>query len=118
MEVWIEIVFDAITDAGGWVTSLVEVWIEIQIIHNAPEGLHVVTSLVEVWIEIRRCLGSQCGFGSLPLWKCGLKSVTTGEMYRDICVTSLVEVWIEILQLHLPISVDLQSLPLWKCGLK
>ena len=35
-------------------------------------------------------------FPSLPLWKCGLKSIGTTALGLDAGVTSLVEVWIEI----------------------
>ena len=38
-------------EKGEQVTSLVEVWIEIEIAKKEGEGT-VVTSLVEVWIEI------------------------------------------------------------------
>ena len=55
------------------VTSLAEVWIEIDEIEYSGEG-EVVTSLAEVWIEMS------------PAWSIKNKSE----------VTSLAEVWIEI----------------------
>ena len=77
------------------VTSLVEVWIEIMTMIRYST-LWMVTSLVEVWIEIMVAHSALlCSSPSLPLWKCGLKSL-----------------WFPTLQMAG------QSLPLWKCGLK
>ena len=88
-----------------YVTSLVEVWIEIwDRAHHLK--IILVTSLVEVWIEIAIFWNAkETRNKSLPLWKCGLKS---GEysISAEGDVTSLVEVWIEIVpesgDLHLP----------------
>ena len=55
------------------VTSLAEVWIEIE--DEALEELErIVTSLAEVWIEIPDYAEEQGNSSSLPLRKCGLKS--------------------------------------------
>ena len=77
------------------VTSLVEVWIEIPSI-TVRTPLHFVTSLVEVWIEIHSTYTVAKTHLSLPLWKCGLKSVSNDTIIELKKVTSLVEVWIEI----------------------
>ena len=46
------------------------------------------------FIKIDRCF---CGIlQSLPLRKCGLKSVNNGTVHELVLVTSLAEVWIEI----------------------
>ena len=76
------------------VTSLAEVWIEIQTPYFFT-SFHFVTSLAEVWIEI-------------------LNSISGNTLQR---VTSLAEVWIEIAVAVL-LSSALKSLPLRKCGLK
>ena len=78
-----------------WVTSLVEVWIEIPMpcIKVCESS---VTSLVEVWIEIltyNRIVGP--GFGHFP---CGSVDWNNDNTIQYV-------------------SLDL-SLPLWKCGLK
>ena len=120
------------------VTSLVEVWIEM--LHFWSEALwmarhfpcgsvdwniwtikcllnRIVTSLVEVWIEIWVWLHNNMPGSSLPLWKCGLKSLTT--LNRTGCRSSL-PLWKCGLKsqhiLFLPYCFV--SLPLWKCGLK
>ena len=84
-----------IVDIAGFVTSLAEVWIEIDIVY-LRKIFKAVTSLAEVWIEINE------------------------RIYQNITdmVTSLAEVWIEIdggIEVH---TVDVPSLPLRKCGLK
>ena len=55
------------------VTSLAEVWIEIQELKNTG-AVGAVTSLAEVWIEIAVSITSSSNSVSLPLRKCGLKS--------------------------------------------
>ena len=109
---------DAASLIGNAVTSLVEVWIEIEL-GRYPLARIIVTSLVEVWIEIsdsnqRRIFNSslplwKCGlkfkplvatklqYPSLPLWKCGLKYINRRYLYLLYPVTSLVEVWIEMM---------------------
>ena len=59
-----------------------------------------VTSLAEVWIEIEN--GNQYAQYqlSLPLRKCGLKFFTIKRISRQFKVTSLAEVWIEISRFH------------------
>ena len=98
------------------VTSLAEVWIEID---NFPcKSLpSTVTSLAEVWIEIDEIEYSGEGEVSLPLRKCGLKYLIKQQFHFAGLVTSLAEVWIEIALQRL-LQKPLQSLPLRKCGLK
>ena len=111
-------------------------WSSIQILNSVIS----VTSLAEVWIEIDitifRVFSSspslplrKCGLklssssmeyassSSLPLRKCGLKFFKYLQASLFSVVTSLAEVWIEILQSG-RFSYCLQSLPLRKCGLK
>ena len=76
-----------------------------------------VTSLVEVWIEMEMNKEQLAEYASLPLWKCGLKSLLPKRLPDLTTVTSLVEVWIEINCLFWK-SDRSPSLPLWKCGLK
>ena len=73
-EVWIEMSGVSPLQKPAVVTSLAEVWIEIWIILISMH-LKFVTSLAEVWIEI--LFYSYLGYRvvSLPLRKCGLKSV-------------------------------------------
>ena len=56
------------------VTSLAEVWIEIFLMRSEKLA-HSVTSLAEVWIEIELQNTMLNAEKSLPLRKCGLKSV-------------------------------------------
>ena len=56
------------------VTSLAEVWIEIFLM-GSEKLAHSVTSLAEVWIEIELQNTMLNAEKSLPLRKCGLKSV-------------------------------------------
>ena len=58
--------------------------------------LESVTSLVEVWIEMEVRIRPRRIPRSLPLWKCGLKSDPLFVDPEPDVVTSLVEVWIEI----------------------
>ena len=59
--------------------------------------LTLVTSLAEVWIEIGTvCRVEEDDRVSLPLRKCGLKSVEHQKQFFEMLVTSLAEVWIEI----------------------
>ena len=78
------------------VTSLAEVWIEIGA-DDAKSAAKSVTSLAEVWIEISNPPFELAIVQSLPLRKCGLKSVNNGTVHELVLVTSLAEVWIEIL---------------------
>ena len=55
-----------------------------------------VTSLAEVWIEIQPLRNSNHVIESLPLRKCGLKFPSLMDSLGEIGVTSLAEVWIEI----------------------
>ena len=73
-EVWIEIERDCQTIRRTLVTSLAEVWIEIVCIQR-NNCTNTVTSLAEVWIEI----------------------LTRHPVDSSSSVTSLAEVWIEIL---------------------
>ena len=57
---------------GALVTSLAEVWIEINIVWKMNAEAWV-TSLAEVWIEIMDRHREQKYLLSLPLRKCGLK---------------------------------------------
>ena len=67
------------------------------------------------FIKIDRCF---CGIlQSLPLRKCGLKSICPFIHTAQPIVTSLAEVWIEIPTAP-PSSSGSWSLPLRKCGLK
>ena len=93
-EVWIEIEDEALEELERIVTSLAEVWIEIALVITSSIFL-TVTSLAEVWIEIVKAGPISFGSASLPLRKCGLKSSSgIPELYSR--VTSLAEVWIEI----------------------
>ena len=74
MEVRIEIYHYDTADVASVVTSLVEVRIEIEVRYDAYTEL----------------------LGSLPLWKCGLKSAVIITNDGTLEVTSLVEVRIEI----------------------
>ena len=56
----------------------------------------IVTSLAEVWIEIEYSRAIPSNQASLPSRKCGLKSCIKAVMVVDVVVTSLAEVWIEI----------------------
>ena len=69
---WIEIVTSPCASLSVPVTSLAEVWIEIE---AEAEQLRkkVVTSLAEVWIEIVTPSWVRLSIPSLPLRKCGLK---------------------------------------------
>ena len=74
-EVWIEIRCATTSSAAVFVTSLAEVWIEMMTALLKRQGGEV-TSLAEVWIEI--CVPPHYDLAihtSLPLRKCGLKSV-------------------------------------------
>ena len=120
------------------VTSLVEVWIEITLYPNAP-ATGAVTSLVEVWIEILTTLIAANSVMSLPLWKCGLKSLISSHKFPVELSLPLWKCGLKLIVFfgnqtdlrHFPCgSVDwnistgdtyiccIQSLPLWKCGLK
>ena len=98
------------------VTSLAEVWIEIL---SPPNFAHTFSSL-----PLRKCglkslkyFPSPNGRGSLPLRKCGLKCWSSVGQSAGHLVTSLAEVWIEITISRLMFSA-FSSLPLRKCGLK
>ena len=79
-EVWIEIEVDLTAIAIPSVTSLAEVWIEISA-YNHNSTPFIVTSLAEVWIEIATSLIFSVCSSSLPLRKCGLKSVPVLEVH-------------------------------------
>ena len=57
------------------VTPLVGVWIEIAVFASIA-ACNTVTPLVGVWIEIGIQYAIQQNLPSLPLWECGLKSVS------------------------------------------
>ena len=80
---------------GLGVTSLAEVWIEMQELKNTG-AVGAVTSLAEVWIEITTYMDLNIDQESLPLRKCGLKlhNEQTQHNFQPL------------------------SLPLRKCGLK
>ena len=143
------------------VTSLAEVWIEIQfavkdsavVMCHFPCG-SVDGNPAEFWYVKMKYGHFPCGSvdwnrdyddfydrckGSLPLRKCGLKSLHHWLHFSQAAVTSLAEVWIEMPspyitsspRSHFPCgSVDWnlyrrekvdkwgKSLPLRKCGLK
>ena len=63
---------DYMTNFMGVVTSLAEVWIEIDF-YKVQDILDEVTSLAEVWIEMFVHLFKPYAYQSLPLRKCGLK---------------------------------------------
>ena len=65
------------------VTSLAEVWIEIQIWYHTFHN-YCVTSLAEVWIEIASAGPAFDPNKSLPLRKCGLKFEAWGWPYEYI----------------------------------
>ena len=56
----------------------------------------LVTSLAEVWIEINIQNTGNTGIKSLPSRKCGLKFHLNLYRLKCVLVTSLAEVWIEI----------------------
>ena len=64
------------------------------------DNIFYVTSLAEVWIEIFLLHHNTCQTVSLPLRKCGLKSLICISIIIFILVTSLAEVWIEICYIH------------------
>ena len=71
-EVWIEINTVAKLTKNENVTSLAEVWIEM-FCASLGYNLFLVTSLAEVWIEIGTVCRVEEDDRSLPLRKCGLK---------------------------------------------
>ena len=98
------------------VTSLAEVWIEIDDL-TIIKSICLVTSLAEVWIEIKHSDKRNNTKKSLPLRKCGLKYLLHLSQRLIYIVTSLAEVWIEIL-FYSYLGYRVVSLPLRKCGLK
>ena len=71
-----------------------------------------VTSLAEVWIEMADMFQHYIAVPlSLPLRKCGLKSLPSAGVFQPKNVTSLAEVWIEIMStISLTPSMDVTSL--------
>ena len=55
---------------------------------------------------------------SLPLWECGLKSLSFSVLLCRHRVTPFMGVWIEILISVGIVAENGKSLPLWECGLK
>ncbi len=93
-----------------------EVWIEILIscifFNNSS-----VTSLVEVWIEmIKKSLLKACR-KSLPLWKCGLKSMDVVHKLNEVLSLPLWKCGLKSFNMNKAELLG-RSLPLWKCGLK
>ena len=116
-EVWIEMQEAGSIMETGEVTSLAEVWIEIcrKVCRGYQRG---VTSLAEVWIEIRMEMASDIGrIPSLPLRKCGLKLNPQREHTYFLLSLPLRKCGLKSACKFL-LNFFQWSLPLRKCGLK